>query len=294
MKTTTINEESNTFYSHGDHLGSTRIVTDETKNIIAAISYHPFGEPCIEEGSEAYLFTGKKRDATGLYYYGARYYDCELGRFLTRDPLKGELLNPQSLNRYSYCRNNPLLYIDPDGKMEKKFSREGSEYPGAPSEYLYFFGKIGHLTYVNLYICYEPDGSDILVSGLIVFEVQKTSYAEDRLEWSDPVCFDIALGGGIILNPEEVKVSVIAEDGVSLTTIGIDLFEDHVTVNINRESGEVGDMIYIYFYFRTTASGEKELVIVVSHSHLDCPLPFDEPFDRSTETTVPLSQPEVI
>lgn len=43
MKRTTINEESNTFYSHGDHLGSTRLVTDENKNIIAAISYHPFG-----------------------------------------------------------------------------------------------------------------------------------------------------------------------------------------------------------------------------------------------------------
>jgi RHS repeat-associated protein len=117
------NQESNTFYSHADHLGSNRLVTDENKNIVAAISYHPFGEPHIEEGSEHYLFTGKEKDATGLYYYGARYYDPDLGRFLTRDPLKGDRPNPQRLNRYTYCLNNPIKLIDPWG--EKDFSIDG-------------------------------------------------------------------------------------------------------------------------------------------------------------------------
>jgi len=114
-KRTTINGESNTFYYHINHLGSTRLVTDSNRKIVSAIAYHPFGEPSLKEGSEHYLFTGKEKDETGLYYYGARYYDPDLGRFLTRDPYSGNLVNPQSLNQYTYCYNNPLLFVDPDG-----------------------------------------------------------------------------------------------------------------------------------------------------------------------------------
>jgi RHS repeat-associated protein len=84
------------------------LVTDSSKNIVSAVTYHPFGEPSTAEGQEHYLYTGKQKDATGLYYYGARFYDPGVGRFLTRDPKGG-------INRYSYCLNNPLKNIDPDG-----------------------------------------------------------------------------------------------------------------------------------------------------------------------------------
>ena len=114
-KRTTINEESSTFYYHTDHLGSTRLVTDDNRNIVSAVTYDPFGETCTEEGSENHLFNGKEKDATNLYYYGARYYDPDLGRFITRDPSGGDILMPQSLNRYTYCLNNPLNYVDPAG-----------------------------------------------------------------------------------------------------------------------------------------------------------------------------------
>jgi RHS repeat-associated protein len=55
-------------------------------------------------------------DPTGFYYYGARYYDPATGRFTTRDPVFGDLTDPQSLNRYSYCRNNPHKYVDKNGR----------------------------------------------------------------------------------------------------------------------------------------------------------------------------------
>jgi len=116
-KRTTINQESSTFYYHTDLLGSTRLVTDEDKSIISAITYHPFGEVDVREGSEDYLFAGKEKDATGLYYYGARYYDPEIGRFITRDILRGNRFVPQSLNRYTYCFNNPLKYVDSWGNF---------------------------------------------------------------------------------------------------------------------------------------------------------------------------------
>jgi hypothetical protein len=50
-----------------------------------------------------------------LYYYGARYYDANIGRFISPDSIVPNPANPQSLNRYSYCLNNPLKYIDPSG-----------------------------------------------------------------------------------------------------------------------------------------------------------------------------------
>ena len=61
-----------------------------------------------------YRYTGKERDDfTGLYYYGARYYASWLGRWLTCDP---KMQEGGSLNKYLYCNDNPVEYIDPDGK----------------------------------------------------------------------------------------------------------------------------------------------------------------------------------
>ena len=70
------------------------------------------------------MFTGQRFDQTGLYFYNARYYDATIGRFISPDSIVPDPLNPQSLNRYSYCLNNPLRYVDPSG-------HEG-EFPGAP------------------------------------------------------------------------------------------------------------------------------------------------------------------
>jgi RHS repeat-associated protein len=114
-KRTTVQGESSIFYYHTNHLGSIRLVTDSSKTIVASITYHPFGETSIEEGSEHHLYTGKEKDATQLYYYGFRYYDCEIGRFTTRDLIAGKRTTPQSLNLYTYCLNNPVNLIDPVG-----------------------------------------------------------------------------------------------------------------------------------------------------------------------------------
>jgi RHS repeat-associated protein len=62
-------------------------------------------------------FTGQRLDQDGLYYYGARYYDATIGRFISADSIVPNPANPQSLNRYSYCYNNPLKYTDPTGHL---------------------------------------------------------------------------------------------------------------------------------------------------------------------------------
>jgi RHS repeat-associated protein len=61
------------------------------------------------------LFTGQRLDTTGLYYYNARYYDPEIGRFISADTIVANPANPQYFNRYSYVLNNPLKYTDPSG-----------------------------------------------------------------------------------------------------------------------------------------------------------------------------------
>ena len=61
------------------------------------------------------MFTGQRLDSSGLYYYGARYYDPAIGRFISADTIVQDYNNPQSLNRYTYVLNNPLKYTDPTG-----------------------------------------------------------------------------------------------------------------------------------------------------------------------------------
>ncbi len=69
--------------------------------------YSPFVHPALR-------FTGKERDAeSGLDNFGARYFGSSMGRFMSPDPLGGDMTNPQSLNRYAYALNNPLRYTDP-------------------------------------------------------------------------------------------------------------------------------------------------------------------------------------
>ena len=105
------------YYYHSDHLGSSNIISDSQGNQAQLLEYTPFGLTKRAEGeyNTNYRFTGKLFDNTGLYYYGARYYDPELGRFITADPTIQHPYDPQDFNRYAYARNNPIKYIDPTG-----------------------------------------------------------------------------------------------------------------------------------------------------------------------------------
>ncbi len=105
-----------TYYYHTDHLGSIRAVSDSTGSIVGSYTYDPFGNVIQEQSypdADCIRFTGKRLDSTGMYYFNARYYDPTIGRFISADPVR------QGLNWYVYCNNNPLMFVDPDGrKME--------------------------------------------------------------------------------------------------------------------------------------------------------------------------------
>lgn len=111
-------KNTGTYYYHTDHLGSSNVITDSSGNKVQEMFYYPFGELKYNSGSDIakYKFTDQEFDGeTTLYNYGARYYDPRLARFVSADTIVPQPFNPQSLNRYSYVRNNPLLLIDPDG-----------------------------------------------------------------------------------------------------------------------------------------------------------------------------------
>lgn len=106
------------YFYHPDHLGSSSLITNGSGDLVQHIQYVPFGEVFVEERnatwSTPYKFNGKEQDEeTGLCYYGARYYDPRTSVWLSVDPLKGKTLN---VSAYVYCYNNPVRYIDPDGR----------------------------------------------------------------------------------------------------------------------------------------------------------------------------------
>jgi RHS repeat-associated protein len=107
-------------YVLGDHLRSTTLVLDQNGAKVDEIRYYPYGAerwPLDGTFPTDYRFTGQKYEAGvgGLYQMGARWYDSELGRWISPDNIIPDLANPQSLNRLAYVYNNPLGYIDSSG-----------------------------------------------------------------------------------------------------------------------------------------------------------------------------------
>jgi RHS repeat-associated protein len=126
------------YFYHTDHLGSTVAVSDESGQTVWTSEYTPFGDKHSVTGELAHAakFTGKDLDEdTGLYYFNARWYDSEVGRFVTADTytfLPGDERNfdetadkgfkilseePQRYNPYVFCTNSPVNRIDLDGHV---------------------------------------------------------------------------------------------------------------------------------------------------------------------------------
>lgn len=155
--------EKDTFYFHSDHLSSTNFVTDSNGKLFEHLEYFPSGETWVEEKSNTqntpYQFAGKELDQdTGLYYFGARYYDPRTSVWESPDPaLAGNLAKlpgqsgspstdvsaPTFLNAYDYADANPLTKTDPDGREAASFY--GTHYRmelGDPKGTAHLLGKI--------------------------------------------------------------------------------------------------------------------------------------------------------
>ena len=115
------NYENLQFFYHPDHLGSSSFITNLEGEVVQHIEYVPFGEVFIEERNSVwntpYLFNAKEFDEeTGMYYYGARYYEPKLSVWMSTD---SEELKFPNIGTYTYAANNPIKFIDADGKSAR-------------------------------------------------------------------------------------------------------------------------------------------------------------------------------
>lgn len=114
---------SRLLYYTPDQINSTRVVTDGAGNVVYSVTYAPYGEVQISDPYSTIdplpKFSGKERDEESqLDYFGARYYDRAQYRFISVDVVRNAalpLFDAQYLNYYSFSRDNPISYLDPDG-----------------------------------------------------------------------------------------------------------------------------------------------------------------------------------
>lgn len=105
-------------YQHTDALGSPVAVTNASRTVIESSEYEPFGRVGNRAARDGAGYTGHAEDAaTGLTYMQQRYYDPQIGRFLSVDPVTAYSSPVGAFNRYWYANNNPYKFTDPDGRL---------------------------------------------------------------------------------------------------------------------------------------------------------------------------------
>ncbi|MDP4093472.1 MAG: RHS repeat-associated core domain-containing protein [Bacillota bacterium] len=127
---------SSDYYLHNAH-GDVTNVVDNNGSILNSYSYDAFGNTVSssEKTANRFMYSGEQFDKiAGQYYLRARNYDPATGRFVTEDSYKGTLNSILSLNLYTYCLNNPILFLDPSGHEQivisgGKYSEKKSDYP---------------------------------------------------------------------------------------------------------------------------------------------------------------------
>ncbi|HEX8153119.1 MAG TPA: RHS repeat-associated core domain-containing protein [Thermoanaerobaculia bacterium] len=130
-----------------DHAGSPRLITGAGGAKISDHRYYPFGEEITARDQDAEMkkFTGHERDsipglsAADIDYMHARYYGVSQGRFFSIDAAPGKPGLPQSWNRYTYARNNPVNRIDPDGQRDARLY--GAIYDVEPGDVVLLVGR---------------------------------------------------------------------------------------------------------------------------------------------------------
>ncbi|MDF2866438.1 MAG: repeat-containing protein, partial [Clostridia bacterium] len=128
IKRTTDKEGYYLYNGHGD---VTKIV-DNTNNILNSYVYDEFGKILSETETfnNPYKYAGYYYDKeTKTYYLQSRYYNPEIQRFISEDAFRGNIDDPLSLNLYTYCSNNPLIYVDPSGHFWEEIAA-GFKYVG--------------------------------------------------------------------------------------------------------------------------------------------------------------------
>ena len=173
-------------YIHTDSLGTPVAITDSDGNVIQTSEYEPYGKLLNRPLTDAPGYTGHETDATtGMVYAQQRYYDPQIGRFLSTDPVTVDLIIGTNFNRYWYGNNNPYRFTDPDGRC-------GTDEPSKT--------------------CLQAEGTPKAGAKDV-----KLSPATQAFANSNATRSNMAVNGG---NKETVKAITPTSDGRKLTSLG--------------------------------------------------------------------------
>jgi RHS repeat-associated protein len=187
------NPEKLQYYYHSDHLGSSSLITDLDGNVAQHIEYVPFGEVFIEERNSTwntpYKFNAKELDEeTGLYYYGARYYDPRISIWYGADPLQEKY---PGISTYCYTANNPVKFVDLDGKSTHVKNKEDGTYT--------IIGGDLEDNDLNIYVYTKDKNGDYTVQGNSIGVTTSITSFYDSYANEDGGAWAV----GSILNPND-------------------------------------------------------------------------------------------
>ncbi|WP_190238502.1 RHS repeat-associated core domain-containing protein [Marilutibacter maris] len=223
-------------YIHTDALGSPVVETDANRNVIERNEYEPYGRSSkpLDDGP---AYTGHVGDAaTGLIYAQQRYYDEDIGRFLSADPVAAYGNPLDAFNRYWYASNNPYRFTDPDGR-EIRFA------PGAPPQFMRNFSRA--VRYLNSGRAANGIGaihaSDIVVTVKPAADrtnAAQTNYNPETNEvtWADQGAIEVIDS----TNGERGVISPALSLGHEFEHAMNDIFGDSIAMDANTFDSQYG------------------------------------------------------
>ncbi|MFJ6266378.1 DNRLRE domain-containing protein [Lysinibacillus xylanilyticus] len=151
----TMTYQGSMYYYLTNYRGDVLALTNSNGDIVAEYTYDAWGNIMSQIGTMAtinpYRYAGYRYDeSTKLYYLMARYYNPDTGVFLSLDPVRGDTMEPLSLNGYNYANNNPVMNVDPNGTKAVKYYVTKTTYALATGLAYVLFELIGGITGITL------------------------------------------------------------------------------------------------------------------------------------------------
>ena len=220
-----------TYYTQNAH-GDVVNLTDKDGKVTKSYRYDAFGvEKNIDENdTNAFRYCGEYYDKeTATVYLRARYYNPSTGRFISRDSFAGKNEDPLSLNKYTYCHNNPIISIDPSG-MAKSNPWDTLPYPG----YI-------HNAVQNEYLLSYPDMQKEYV-------IPDTKKRIDLYQPTTKEAWEVKPFGSYAKGVSQLKNYIDLMDGRAIQGEKLKNFEFHVDIFTVNTYSYSGGMIMYNFY----------------------------------------------